>query len=143
VSTKGSKKGRPPNSSQYPEDRKLLGRVYELHKEGMPVTTAVKHVVAEMEWTPLQKNQAIERLRKEKFKKFRAEKEEALHATRPTPQSRHSPLAQMADQARQAVKFLGPSGIKAVKEHERRVRENKDTIREAVETARSLRKSQT
>jgi hypothetical protein len=116
--------------------------MYVLCKQGTPVTTAAKIAVGEIEQPQPGPNQAIDRLRR-KFKKFRAEQEEALRATRPTSQSGHSPLAQMADQARQNVKFLGPSGVKAIKEQERRVRNNKDSIREHVERVRSLLKRQT
>jgi hypothetical protein len=153
VNTKGSK-GRPPGSSQFADiDPELLKQMYLLCKEGLPVTTAAKRVVEAQDWTPIKKTQAVDRLRKEKFKKFRAEKEKALPAmekalpaTRPTPRTGHSHLAPVADQVRQAVqavKFIGPSGVKAIKEYERWVRENKDAIREAVEIQRSLLKRQT
>jgi hypothetical protein len=138
MKTKGTKRGRPPGASQYAdEDRAPLERMYELCKRGQPISAAAKAVAKEMKLRP-SPHQATERLRK-KFRGFREEKEKESRSTRPA-QSGNTPLAQMAKQARQSVKFLGPSGVKDIKEKDRWVRENKRAILEAVARTRRMLK---
>jgi hypothetical protein len=135
----GGKRGRPRGVSRYAdEDRAPLERMSELWKRGTHVSAAAKAVAKEMELRP-RPDQAIERLRK-KFRQFREEKKEkASRPTRPA-QSGNTPLAQMVKQARQVVKFLGPSGVKDIKGKARLVSENKRSILEAAELTHRLRK---
>ena len=111
--------------------------MYVLCKQGKPVSAAAKAVAEEMKLRP-SPAQAAERLRK-KFRQFREEKEKASRSTRPA-QSGNTPLAQMVKQARQVVKFLGPSGVKDIKEKVRLVSENKRSILEAAERTRRILK---
>jgi len=139
MKTQSAKRGRPRGASQYTdEDRAALERMYKLCKRGQAVSAAAKAVAKEMKLRP-SPHQATERLRK-KFPQFREEKEKASRSTRPA-QSGDTPLAQMAKQARQIVKFLGPSGVKDIKKKARLVSENKRSILEAAERARRIRKS--
>jgi hypothetical protein len=139
MKTQSAKRGRPPGASQYAEeDRAALERMYELWKQRKPVSAAAKAVAKEMNLRP-SPAQATERLLK-KFRQFREEKAKEWHSTR-LAQSGNTPLAQMAKQARQAVKFLGPSGVKDIKKKARLVSENKRSILEAAERARRIRKS--
>jgi hypothetical protein len=134
----GAKRGRPPGASQYAEeDRAALERMYELWKQRKPVSAAAKAVAKEMNLRP-SPAQATERLLK-KFRHFRKKKAKEWHSTR-LAQSGNTPLAQMAKQARQAVKFLGPSGVKDIKERARWYDENRDSIREAAERTRRILK---
>jgi hypothetical protein len=135
----GGKRGRPRGASQFAnEDRAALERMYELWKQGKPFSAAAKVLAEEMKLRH-SPGQAAERLRR-KFPQFREEKEKASRSTRPA-QSGDTPLAQMAKQARQIVKLLGPSGVKDIKEKARLVSENKRSILEAAERARRIRKS--
>jgi hypothetical protein len=111
--------------------------MYELCKRGQPVSAAAKAVTEEMKLRP-SPAQAAERLRK-KFRGFREEKEKESRSTRPA-QSGNTPLAQMVKQARQVAKFLGPSGVKDIKEKARLVNENKRSILKAAELAHRLPK---
>jgi hypothetical protein len=138
MKTQAAKRGRPRGASQYAdEDRAPLERMYELWKQGKPVSAAAKAVTKEMTVRP-SPAQAAERLRKN-FQQFREEKEKTSRSTRPA-QSGNTPLAQMVKQARQVVKFLGPSGVKDIKGKARRVHDNRDSILEAAELARRIRK---
>jgi hypothetical protein len=133
MKTQGTKRGRPRGASQYAdEDRAPLERMYELWKQGKSVSAASKAATKEMKLRP-SPGQATERLRK-KFRQFREEREKASRPTRPA-QSGNTPLAQMVKQARQGVKFLGPSGVKDIKEKARLVSENKRSILKAAELA--------
>jgi hypothetical protein len=141
MKTQGGKRGRPRGASQYAdEDRAPLERMYKLWKQGKPISAAATAVTKEMKLRP-SPAQATERLRK-KFRQFREEKEKASPSTRPA-QSGSTSLAQKVKQAQQAVKFLGPSGVKDIKEQERWVSTNRDAIRERAEIMRSLLKKKT
>jgi hypothetical protein len=146
MSNKGSKRGRPPGSSQYArEDRELLERMYILSMEGKPDSTAADIAVAEMERPRPSRAQAIERLRK-KFPRFRAKKdaENASRSMPREPQAWEPPSAQVLDQLRQSSEFLrtpeGQALIRSAKEHARWVAENKDLLRDVAAAARWTRK---
>src|SRR5215813_1815606 len=146
MNTRG--RGRPPSSFQHAEDRELLERMYRHWKPGTPVLALAESVVGTLDLNEIKRTQAIERLRK-KFpallkekEKEKLEKEEKEKASRSKRQAKsgNSTLVENAKQAQQAVKFLGPSGVKALKEQKRWESKNKDAIRERVETIRSLLK---
>ena len=124
MKTQGTKRGRPPGASQYAdEDRAPLERMYELWKQGKPVSAAAKAVAKEMNLRP-SPHQAAERLRK-KFRQFREEKEKASRSTRPEPQSGNIPSVGIAERARQVHEILStPEGQAAV----RWVSENQNLI---------------
>jgi hypothetical protein len=123
--------------------------MYQHWKPGTPVLALVKRVVGTLDLNEIKRTQTIERLRKkfpallkekEKEKLEKEEKEKASRSTRPEPQSGNTPLAQMVKPTRQVVKFLGPSGVKDIKEKARLVSENKRSILEAAERTRRILK---
>jgi hypothetical protein len=145
MNTRG--RGRPRNSFQHAEDRELLERMYRHWKPGTPVLALAERVVGTLDLNEIKRTQAIDRLRKkfpallkEKEKLEKEEKEKTSRSTRPEPQSRNIPLVENAKQAQQAVKILGPSGVKALKEQDGWRRENRNSIRETAKLMRRILK---